>query len=55
MYVWEGYYNYLLCDLKILSPVVPIIPVVIPMALDLSDVVSRDLLVRRPTPDVQGL
>ena len=44
-------------DLKIclLSSVLPIIPVMIPMALDLSDVVSRDLVVRRPTPDVQGL
>ena len=45
-------------DLKIcflLSSVLPIIPVMIPLALDLSDVVSRDLVVRRPTPDVQGL
>ena len=38
-----------------LSSVVPIIPVVIPVALDLSDVVNRDLVVRRPTPEVQGL
>ena len=37
------------------SPVVPIIPVVIPMAVDLSDAVSRDLIVRRPTTEVQGL
>ena len=32
----------------LLPSVVPIIPVVIPMAVDLSDAVSRDLLVRRP-------
>ena len=38
-----------------LSSVVPIIPVVIPMALDLSDAVSRDLVVRVPTPQIQGL
>jgi len=31
------------------SPVVPIIPVVIPMAVDLSDAVSTDLVVRRAT------
>ena len=36
-----------------LPPVVPIIPVVIPMAVDLSDAVSRDLLVRRP-PEENG-
>ena len=36
-----------------LRPVVPIIPVVIPMAVDLSDAVSRDLLVRRP-PEENG-
>ena len=34
-----------------LPAVVPFIPVVIPMAVDLSDAVSRDLLVRRPTEE----
>ena len=38
-----------------LHPVVPIIPVVIPMAVDLSDAVSRELIVRMPTTEVQGL
>ena len=38
-----------------LSSVVPIIPVVIPMAVDLSDVVSGDLVVRLPTSQSQGL
>ena len=35
-------------------PVVPIIPVVIPMAVDLSDAVSGDLLVRKPTEENNG-
>ena len=35
--------------------VVPIIPVVIPVAVDLADAVSRDLVVRRPTAEIQGL
>ena len=35
-------------------PVVPIIPVVIPMAVDLSDTVSRDLVVHRPTEENNG-
>ena len=39
----------------LLSSVVPIIPVVIPMAVDLSDAVSGDLVVRLPTPQSQGL
>ena len=34
--------------------VVPIIPVVIPLAVDLSDVVSDDLVVRRPTGENNG-
>ena len=34
-----------------LPAVVPFIPVVIPMAVDLSDAVSRDLVVRRPTEE----
>ena len=38
-----------------LSPVAPIIPVVIPMVVDLSDAVSRDLVVRKSTREVQGL
>ena len=38
-----------------LPPVVPIIPVVIPMAVDLSDTVSRDLVVRMPTEENRGL
>ena len=38
-----------------LSSVVPVIPVVIPMAVDLSDAVSGDLVVRVPTPQRQGL
>ena len=38
-----------------LSLVVPIIPVLIPMDLDLTDAVSGDLVVRRPTPQSQGL
>ena len=38
-----------------LSSVVPIIPVVIPMAVDLSGAVSRDLVVRVPKPQRQGL
>ena len=40
---------------SLLPPVVPIIPVVIPMAVDLSDAVSRELIVRMPTTEVQGL
>ena len=35
-------------------PVVPIIPVVIPLAVDLSDVVSDDLVIQRPTPENNG-
>jgi len=35
-------------------PVVPIIPVVIPMAVDLSDAVSGDLLERKPTEENNG-
>ena len=35
--------------------VVPIIPVVIPMAVDLADAVSRDLVVRRNTTGIRGL
>ena len=36
-------------------PVVPIIPVVIPLAVDLSDVVSEnDFVIQRPTPDNNG-
>ena len=38
-----------------LLPVVPIIPVVIPLAVDLSDAISGDLLVRRPTINTSGL
>jgi len=38
------------------SPVVPIIPVVIPLAVDLSDAVSADLLVSRPVTNItEGL
>ena len=38
-----------------LSPVVPIIPVVIPLAVDLSDVVSEnDLVIQRPTDENNG-
>ena len=40
--------------LLLFPPVVPIIPVVIPMAVDLSDAVSRDLVVRRPTEENNG-
>ena len=35
-------------------PVVPIIPVVIPLAVDLSDVSENDLVIQRPTPDNNG-
>ena len=53
------YRNVLMLDHEVHSPpplpaVVPIIPVVIPMAVDLSDAVSRDLVVRRPTEENNG-
>ena len=35
-------------------PVVPIIPVVIPLSVDLSDVSENDLVIQRPTPDNNG-
>ena len=35
-------------------PVVPIIPVVIPLGVDLSDVSENDLVIQRPTPDNNG-
>ena len=38
-----------------LSLVVPVVPLVIPLAVDLSDAVHRDLVVRRPTADIKGL
>ena len=44
----EGF-KILLDKIFLLSLVVPIFPVVIPLAVDLSDVVSGDLVVRRPT------
>ena len=40
---------------RLLSPVVPIIPVIIPLAVDISDAVSRDLVVRWTTETQQGL
>ena len=54
------YRDVLILDHKVyfplaLPPVVPIIPVVIPMAVDLSDTVSRDLVVRMPTEENRGL
>ena len=38
-----------------LSSVVPVVPVVVPLAVDFSDAVHRDLVVRRPTADIKGL
>jgi len=43
------------CFPFLLPPVLPVIPVVIPMAVGLSDAVSRELIVRMPTTEVQGL
>ena len=48
-------FKILLDKIFLLSLVVPIIPVVIPLAVDLSDAVSGDLVVRVPTPQIQGL
>ena len=48
-------FKILLDKIFLLSLVVPIIPVVIPLAVDLSDAVSGDLVVRVPTPQIRGL
>ena len=40
--------------LLLFSSVVPIIPVVIPLAVDLSDVSENNLVIQRPTPENNG-
>ena len=61
IYVCSGIWAVLKCanalpqnPLSPLPPVVPIIPVVIPLAIDLSDAVSRELVVRMPTGENNG-